>query len=447
MSTSHFRVVEHTIPCPSLREYHHGVKDGQTLQLAIKQYIPLNNIHPGPDDVTIIAGHANGIPKECYEPLWDDLVATSKVKIKAIWFADCANQGASGVLNEDKLGNDPNWFDHSRDLLSMVTHLQDQIKPPIVGVAHSFSCSPFVHLSLIHPRLFHSLIFLEPMIQVESPIKPGGRSPALWASTRPDLWPSQSEAEKHIRSNPFWRKWDPRAVTKYIEYGLRPVPTALYPIDPPSFEGESSAPKVTPNSVTLTTTKAQEAWTFMRFNITPYAGSTDQKDGSNSENAERFLSPDLATSGKEGTSNDPSYVATCPWTCLAFEFLPYIRPSVLFVWGEKSHLNTPGARRDDKLLRVGTGLGGNGGVRAGIVRAEVVKGASHTAPLEEVGETARLVSVWLVEQAKRYLEEKKFWSEYNSQKSERGGLALSGKWMEYMKLPGDTKRERKGSRL
>lgn len=82
-----------------------------------------------------------------------------------------------------------------------------------------------------------------------------------------------------------------------------------------------------------------------------------------------------------------------------------------------------------------------------MARDEVVKGASHTVSLEEVGETARVVSDWLVEQEKRYMEEKKFWEEYDSQKSERGGLALSEKWMECIKLPVDTKRERKGSRL
>ncbi|PWY78803.1 hypothetical protein BO83DRAFT_396814 [Aspergillus eucalypticola CBS 122712] len=378
-------VTEHTIQCPSLREYHHG-------------------------------------------PLWDDLLATSKVNIKAIWFADYANQGASGVLNEDKLGDDrdllalfskllntaddsllANWFDHSRDLLSMVTHSQDQIQPPIAGRPFLPHAPP----SLPHPHLSRA------MIQIESPNKLGGRSPALWASTRPDLWPSR---------NPLWRRWDSRAVAKYIENGLRSVPTALYPLDPPSSNGKMSNPKVTPNSVTLTTTKAQEAWTYLRFN--------DRSSGS----AERFLSLDLATSAKEGTNNHPSYVATCPWTSLAFEFLPYIRPSVLFVWGEKIHINTPGARRDDKLLRVGTGLGGSGHVRAGMVRDEVVKGASHTVPFEEVGETAGVVSDWLVEQGKRYMEEKKFWGKYDSQKSER-------EWMEYVKLPVDTKRERKGSRL
>ncbi|PYH82545.1 hypothetical protein BO82DRAFT_413837 [Aspergillus uvarum CBS 121591] len=97
----------------------------------------------------------------------------------------------------------------------MVSHFSDQIKPPIVGVAHSFRCSQFVRLSIMHPRLFSSLISLEPMIQVEGPSILGGRSPALWASTRPDLWSSSHEGEEYIRSNPFWRRWDSRAVDKY----------------------------------------------------------------------------------------------------------------------------------------------------------------------------------------------------------------------------------------
>jgi hypothetical protein len=59
-----FQVIEHTIPCQSIREYHRaGKSDNPALQLAVKQYIPLENITPGPEDVTIIAGHANGIPK------------------------------------------------------------------------------------------------------------------------------------------------------------------------------------------------------------------------------------------------------------------------------------------------------------------------------------------------------------------------------------------------
>ncbi|OJJ96561.1 hypothetical protein ASPACDRAFT_34303, partial [Aspergillus aculeatus ATCC 16872] len=160
---SQFKIIGHTIPCSSICEDYHAVKTDRPLQLAIRQYISLNNTNLSQNEISIIAGHANGIPKT-YEPLWDELMISFEGKIKAIWFADCSNQGASVVLNEDNLGDDPNWFDHFRDLLGTVNRFSDQIQPPVVGVAHSFSCSQFVHLSIMHPRLLHSLIFLEPMI-------------------------------------------------------------------------------------------------------------------------------------------------------------------------------------------------------------------------------------------------------------------------------------------
>ncbi|KAE8398978.1 hypothetical protein BDV37DRAFT_275688 [Aspergillus pseudonomiae] len=354
MTTSQFQVKEHTIPCQSIREYHHAVKGvDPPLQLAVKQYIPLNNLNPSPDDITIIAGHANGIPKECYEPIWDDLLRLTRVKIKAIWMADCSHQGASGVLNEQILGDD--------HLLLMVNHFRDQIQPPIVGVAHSLSCSQFVHLSIMHPRLLHSHVFLEPMIQ--------------------------QDAENHIRRNAFWRRWDPRAVNAYIRFGLRRVPTS------------------SSGTVTLTTTKAQEAWTYLWFNPTPHAGS---------DITERFLNSDLAVTTKEGDNHNPNYVTVCPWSCMAFEFLPYMRPSVF------------------------------GGVAAGRVHAEVLPGSSQMAPLEKVQDTARLISLWLEAQLELYLKEKVFWEcQYNSGKSEQDGRVLSAQWMKYTKEPVDTQRPAK----
>ena len=44
--------------------------------------------------------------KETYEPLWEELNAKMKGRIKGIWIADCSHQGASGILNEDIQGND-----------------------------------------------------------------------------------------------------------------------------------------------------------------------------------------------------------------------------------------------------------------------------------------------------------------------------------------------------
>lgn len=47
--------------------------------------------------------------QELYEPLWEDIYARSKsngFRIRGIWIADTAMQGASGILNEQLLGND-----------------------------------------------------------------------------------------------------------------------------------------------------------------------------------------------------------------------------------------------------------------------------------------------------------------------------------------------------
>ena len=50
--------------------------------------------------------------QELYEPLWDELYECLKAKnirIRNIFIADVAHQGVSGVLNEQKLGNDRKW--------------------------------------------------------------------------------------------------------------------------------------------------------------------------------------------------------------------------------------------------------------------------------------------------------------------------------------------------
>ncbi len=107
MPTSVFTVTEHVIPCQYIREYPHAVKSEHAqLRLAVKEYRPLENVTPVPDSVTIIAAHANGFPKETYEPLFDDLYRAAGGKITAIWIADCSHQGASGVLNEGVQGDD-----------------------------------------------------------------------------------------------------------------------------------------------------------------------------------------------------------------------------------------------------------------------------------------------------------------------------------------------------
>lgn len=64
MPLAHFQVTSHTIASQHFREYPNATKSEDTvLQLAIKEYKPLNNLDPEPGSATIIALHANGFPK------------------------------------------------------------------------------------------------------------------------------------------------------------------------------------------------------------------------------------------------------------------------------------------------------------------------------------------------------------------------------------------------
>lgn len=111
MSSNLFRIDEHKLDAAHIRGFPRATSTTQeeVLDLAIKQYTPLDNPTPRPGDITIIAAHANGFPKELYEPLWDELLKRCShygFRIRSIWIADVVHQGWSSVLNEDKLGND-----------------------------------------------------------------------------------------------------------------------------------------------------------------------------------------------------------------------------------------------------------------------------------------------------------------------------------------------------
>lgn len=108
---SYLTVREHTLPCQYIRDYPGATLHDQEedLELRINQYTPDDASARQPGAVTIIGAHANGFPKELYEPLWEDLCKNLKGRgqaVRSIWIADVSSQGRSGELNENKLGND-----------------------------------------------------------------------------------------------------------------------------------------------------------------------------------------------------------------------------------------------------------------------------------------------------------------------------------------------------
>lgn len=65
MSTSNFRIKEHTVEGQYIREYRKALLESpeDTLYLNVKQYTPLDGSHRRPGAVTIIGAHANAFPK------------------------------------------------------------------------------------------------------------------------------------------------------------------------------------------------------------------------------------------------------------------------------------------------------------------------------------------------------------------------------------------------
>ncbi|KAB8273894.1 Alpha/beta hydrolase family-domain-containing protein [Aspergillus minisclerotigenes] len=403
---SQFRVIEHTVRAQHIRDRFGATEPGQAnkLRLAVKQYIPKSNEKPSPGDVTIIGAHANGFPKEMYEPLWDDLeqrMSSLGRRIRSIWIADVAHQGQSSVLNERILGNDPSWNDHARDLLFLINQYQDEMPHPIIGVGHSMGGMHLASLALLHPSLLQALVLIDPVIQTENPSK--DYAPA--SSYRRDIWPTKEDAIQRFQNNKVYQKWDPRVFEKYVEYGLREVPTEIYP--EPSELG--------PQPVTLTTPKAQEVFTFLRPNYE--GGRVDLDKGE----WQTEMHPD---------DLEEDYPFYRPEPAQLFRRLGEMIPSVLYVFGETSELSSPAARQA-KLDVTGTGVGGNGGFRRQRVK-EVTLPTGHLVPMERVMDCANAIATFSDAELSRWdAERQKYLRRWNAI-PRRDKITVDDKWKQHI---------------
>lgn len=249
-----------------------------------------------------------------------------------------------------------------------------------------------MNLSLMHPRLFTTLILMDPVIQ-RLPNRQGNYGPAKASTSRRDVWPSRRAAEASFKRSKFYQTWDSRVLDLWIKYGLRDLPTLLHPNatpasgTPPPLNADPSSATVSPEKetetqVTLTTTKHQEVFTFMRPNFpTPTNANPGEHPNPNTH-------PDVNI---EAGPNAPFYR---PEPLATFRQLPYLRPSVLYIFGDQSFLSAP-LLKADKMAHTGTAPGGSGGVKKGRVQEVTFEGIGHLIPMEVVGKTADACRDWL----------------------------------------------------
>ncbi|ESZ91074.1 hypothetical protein SBOR_8537 [Sclerotinia borealis F-4128] len=407
MHSSIFEIKEHTLECQHIREYPRATANTQedVLHLAIKQYIPRDNPHPEPGDVTIIGAHANGYPKELYEPLWEDIHSRAKTngfRIRSIWIADLAQEGASSVLNEQLLGNDPSWIDHARDLLHMVNTYRAQMPLPIIGIGHSFGANMLTNLSLMHPRLLTTLIMLDPIIHEYASNPHGHPDPNQLSTFRRDLWPSRTAAESSFRKSKAYSKWDPRVLDRWCQHAIRETPTAIYPHEPAG-------------STTLNTTKHQECFSFMRPTWEAFSTDNDNKT---------IIRPDLIPDLYPTSPIQHPFYRPEPINTLLR--LPQLRPSVLYIYGSISIVSSPPSR-SQKLSLTGSGHGGSGGVQEGKVKEVVLHGIGHLVAQEATTQCADALTPWIGQEIKSWRIQQEEYMEW-TQKSLVEKQTLSEEW-------------------
>ncbi|KAK4190740.1 Alpha/beta hydrolase family-domain-containing protein [Podospora australis] len=409
-----FEIKEHKVESQHIREYAHATAHSQeeVLYLAVKQYIPKSNPNPQPGDVTLIAAHANGFPKELYEPLWADLVTSlsaHNIGVRGIWIADVTHQGQSAILNERNLGNDPSWIDHARDLLHLTNVFRAEMPRPLIGVGHSFGANIIVNLSLFHPRLLSSLILLDAVLSRFSSKGPKyGFQPMLASAHRRDLWPSRSAAVEAFKKNKFYSTWDKRCFDLWCEHGLRDVPTAIYP----------SAPA---GAVTLLTTKHMESFTYYR----PTAQAISPITG------ERVLDYAKIPDADEVVFSNPDFPFYRPEGSQTANKLPFVRPGCLWIFGADSNVN-PHDVRQEKLELTGTGPGGSGGAKKGRVEIETIEGYGHLVPMEQTTQCAEFAARFIAKDLKYWKEEQEEFERYWKTKKDEEKWVLPEDFMKWM---------------
>lgn len=277
------------------------------------------------------------------------------------------------------------------------------------------------NLSLMHPRLLHSLVLLDPVIQRQSTTMENQENDKAYiakttqlSTHRRDLWPSRKAAAESFRKNPFYQAWDPRVLDQWMKYGLRDLPTAIHSLDSAPGKG-SNGDDARP--VTLITTRHQEVFTYSRPN---YAGPPGKNVPVN-----KVTHPDL----------NPSHIGSFPFyrpePPRIFSQIPHLRPSVLYIFGATSEMSQP-PMIEDKLAHTGVGLGGSGGVDAGRVREVRLAGIGHLVAQEAPTQCADAAASWLGSELQRWRSEEEAFQSQWSQKSKLEKVTVDKQWLDHV---------------
>lgn len=210
------------------------------------------------------------------------------------------------------------------------------------------------------------------------------------STAKRDVWPSRAAAiEKACR---VFKRWDPRVLQQWAEYGYRDLSTTSH------LAHEQSA-KDAPPPVTLATTKHQETLMYGRLNSNKQAQQGLNTRDAHGERDEPSITQDgLPVPGLIGPD---SHMSCRIEAWLSAQMVVYLRPSVLYLSGSRSDHCRNGIHKE-LAEKTGTAFGGSGGMLHNRVRHVVIEKGSHSLPQEEVGATAEAMAPWMQQELQRW---------------------------------------------
>ncbi|CCL98483.1 uncharacterized protein FIBRA_00481 [Fibroporia radiculosa] len=210
--------------------------------------------------VTLFFAHANGFPKEIWEPTLSNLIAArqktgASYTIDEIWIWEAVNHGDACLVNGDNLGGmcfgTDDWQDNARDVIQFLyyylpphssarelpTHLPRQSEAtcrhrelyglrdrPLVGIGHSLGGCTIARAAVAIPKLFASLVLVDPIIRPhpqQGPLIPAHTMKLIsGAVQRQSHWLSREDAREKFIASPFFSAWDSAVLNLYLECGL-----------------------------------------------------------------------------------------------------------------------------------------------------------------------------------------------------------------------------------
>ena len=297
---------------------------------------------------------------------------------------DMASCGESFLLNRDDIGDQPHWFDVARDMLQMINHFQDEMKPPLLAFCYSLGGVAGVTCASWSPRIFQGVALCDPALEngaghAYDPRRLRGEIPAMipglltfWAlAGRRSHWPSRDAARQFYGKNKMLASWDKRAVALLLEHDLVDLP-------------DGSVKLKTPN-VLLTQ--------FVVRPSPPLEGYPEDED--------------YRTRNVQETEWPQGFYNASP--ARLKEYLGSVNCPILVQWSSDPKFLSEEGYRDRVTSSMGMGTGGSGGKAAGQVTEDFLTG-KHALPLQRPMETAKSLAGWIRDV---------FWPKWTKEEQER----------------------------